>query len=215
MNVVRLAALVLLPAAALFAGCTPESAYFATPGLNAPTKKVPAEYEGLEKRNIAVIIWTDYSTEMADANLRGDLARYCQKALGEHIKDVTFVSQAKVHQYQLQHIRWTDTPPDELGRKFGADMVLYLTVTQYSLTQPGHLLYHQGKLSVDAALYDLKKPRYQEKVWDKVAMIAQYPSPEHASNAPSDARATRRALLTIFSADLAECFYDHEEPADE
>lgn len=176
-----------------------------------PTQKVEAEFAGLPGKNVAVVVWTEMSTELEDPHLRGDLARYVQAAVKQNLENVTFVPQRKIHDYQQTHLRWADTPPWILGRQFEAEMVMMVQVTYYTLTRPGQLLYQQGRLTADCALYDLKRPRGHEKVWDRQNMVAQYPPEHHSSRVASKPSATRSELLKQFGELLARSFYEHKE----
>ncbi len=212
---------ILALVACLLGGC--EGGYFFTPLPETHTRTVEPEYAGMPGRTVVVIVWVPESTEFSDADLRADLARYIQRDITEGLEaalkkgkaNVTFVPQVKVQQFQLENLHWTTTPVPDLGRKLGADMVLSVVVDSYTLTQPGHMLYHRGRISSDCMLYDLKQPRGQEKVWSKPALAAQYPPEQQTGSAPTDASLTRRALLTVYASELGRCFYKHKEIIDE
>ncbi len=179
-----------------------------------PMTTVPAEFAGLPGHKLLVLVLTRESTEFADPDLGADLSAYVEDTLknNKEIDDLSFVSRADVRRYQETHAYWSDTPAAELGKRFGAEMVLSLSVDYFTLNLQGDAYYQQGRLTCAARLLDLSKPRGHEVVWTKDKLTVSYPPKEYGPGISSDARRTRQELLRGLSDELAKCFYKHKEP---
>jgi hypothetical protein len=197
----------LIPGAIGLAGCNPTAAAVL---FGMPNKPVPAEYPGLagEKRDVAIVVYTQESTELEDPGLAGDLQRSVAKSL-DSFSNLTFISPTAIHEYQRQNFYWTDTPPADIGKKLSADMVLCLHVEYYALTQPRQAYYMQGQITCRCILVDVKK---KQTVWEKPDLTITFPPKDNAKSMTISAEVTRKELLRQFCLKLADCFRRHEEP---
>jgi hypothetical protein len=160
----RLAGLLIL-LAALTAGCNlPSLLYFVTTGFQEP-KEDPGEMKLAESgKEIKVVILTyaglDMRPEMmtVSRDLSGQLARQLQTACKENRDKITVISPNKVHEYTANHPNWF-LKPQEAGKHFDADKVVYLEVDRFSLYEPGsaNQLY-RGRTTVSVKLWNLKDP---------------------------------------------------------
>ena len=196
----------LFPGVLALAGC---QAVAVLAGM--PTKPVPAEYAGLsgDKRDIAIVVYTQESTELEDPGLAGDLQRSVIKQL-DSFSNLTFISPTKIREYQRQNFYWADTPPADLGKKLSADMVLCVHVDYYALTQPQQTYYMQGRITCRCMLIDVPK---RQTVWDKPDLGVQFPAKDSPKSMTISSDITRKELLTQFCQKLADCFRTHQEPA--
>ena len=188
----------LIPPAMALAGCINPAGLAVLTGM--PTKPVPAEYPGLagDRQDVAIVVYTQESTELEDPGLAGDLQRSVQKTL-ESFSNLSFISTTTIHEYQRQNFYWTDTPPAVLGKKLSADVVLCLHVDYYM----------QGRLTCRCVLVDVKK---KGPVWGPKEITIDFPPKDNAKSMTVSSEITRKELLSQFCTKLADCFRRHQEP---
>ncbi|MDD4892132.1 MAG: hypothetical protein PHU85_19590 [Phycisphaerae bacterium] len=176
------------------------------------TRSVPPEYSGLPGHKLAVVVRTLEQTDWEHPELPGDLERFVLNRFKQDLGKVTLVSQAEVQRYKDQHQRWTDTPEVEVGRKFKADMVLYINVDFYSPSQSDPMHYMQGKLTCRCLLYDCASG---ERLWEKPDLTVQFPPKSMSGGITTSPQKNKTQLMMTFSEKLTQCFYRHWESDNE
>jgi hypothetical protein len=161
----RLAGL-LIVAGVLITGCSlPSLAYFLVSGLQEP-KEDPGEMKlASEKdREVKVVILTYSGLETrpefvkVDRDLSNLLTHQLQQSCKENREKVTFIAPTKIQEYKNIHPNWYLNPQD-VGKYFEADKVVYLEIQSLSLYEPGsaNQLY-RGRAAIPVKLFDLKNP---------------------------------------------------------
>jgi hypothetical protein len=160
----RLAGLLVL-AAALVTGCDlPSLVYFITTGLKEPMEEAGEMKLAEKAKEVKVVILTYAGLDMRPGlmtvgrDLGGQLARQLQNVCRENSEKVIIVSPTRVNEYLANHPNWY-LKPEEVGKHFGADKVIYLEVDKLSLYEPGSAnQLFRGRASLSVKLWNLSNP---------------------------------------------------------
>ena len=113
---------------------------------------------------VVILTWTaDLETRPEFINADRQLA----ENLGRELKDlakgseekVEVISGRKVEDFKNNHPNWRQMELAEIGRKFGADHLIYLEINQMSLYEPGsNRGLMRGRANITITLVDVKQP---------------------------------------------------------
>jgi hypothetical protein len=172
-----------------------------------PTKDIKAEYPYLPEKKICTLIWADGDTHFQYPNLQLELAEFANQAIERNVAGVSFAPQRSVVEMQHREPEWRRTDPAELGKRFGADRVLMIELTQYTTREPESPHLHRGRIHANVKVYNTEYPNSRPAYL--TAVETAYP-PDTAGSWGSEESAIRRAVMEAFAADVARKFYDHK-----
>lgn len=160
-----LSGLMLGAALALFAGCNVLSVPFflfgPEPKIDPTLKKIASDEKNKEVKVVIVTyLGADIrpETSRADRELNDLLAQQLKEGFKENDEKVTVISPRKVVEFQNQHPDWKSSmDPEEIGKHFGADYVIYLEIEELSLLKKNSLnQLYQGQARIAVSLLDVK-----------------------------------------------------------
>lgn len=136
------------------AGCDPRALlYFLQP--NEP--QIAPEYTGSLKGKRVVILSHAVSGAQRDfVAIDRELTRELIPLLREKIKKIDIVEPTKVWDWAEAHPSWTD--PAEAARAFEADVVIFLEVEGFQISDPSSPELYQGVARVHIQMTELKPP---------------------------------------------------------
>lgn len=115
--------------------------------------EVPAKYDGLGAKKIAVVCVSDSSAYGPDT-LTYTLSKYVSVKLSEGLKKTEIVSPAKIESW-IDENGWESTDALALGTDLEADKVLLIEIGSYSI-HDGATLY-KGSTDLSCTVYDIEK----------------------------------------------------------
>lgn len=174
------------------------------------TEKVPAEFSKLEGRKIAVVIWAESGTLYQFPHMRLELASQVTYQMGQHLEASQVVPPQAIADYQGRDPNWDSTQPTEIGKRFGADYVVFVELLEYSTREPNTPGLFRGRAKASVVVYDVADPTAR---WTLSPATAEYPSGRQ-SLAASDDQAVHSQLLEILGSQITAKFYSHEVPKD-
>jgi len=139
-------------------------AYFLMPEQRLDAKMKHLASEDKEKDSKVVILtWGGLETRAefihADRQLSEMLAQQLRKLAEDGKEKITIVPARKVEEFKNEHPNWRGMDLTEIGRRFGADYVVYLEINSLSLYEKGSLnTLLRGRISLNVTLADVKKP---------------------------------------------------------
>ena len=159
----------LLSAAAggliLGAGCDMASlAYFIMPEQPAPAHMKNLGTDRKERDpKVVILTWGGFETRSefihADRQLSELLAQHLRRHTEETRQKLTVIPARKVEEFKNANPNWRGMPLAEIGRRFGADHVVYLEIDSMSLYEPGSLnTLLRGRLNLNVSLVDVNRP---------------------------------------------------------
>ena len=196
-------ALVLLLCLSAVAGCNMvATAMYVINGTN-----VPAEFNDLKGKKVAVVCRPITALQYRDASVARDLAKQVGVLLKKNLKNVTIIEQREIDQWTDEN-NWEEYV--QLGKAMNADMVVGLDLEQFSLYE-GKTLY-QGKADLNVLVYEVGKGK--DPVFEKPLPGTHYP-PNSAIPAVDRTEAQfRRQFVAMLAERIARHFYNHDPTAD-
>ncbi|QDU97926.1 hypothetical protein [Lignipirellula cremea] len=164
---------------------------------------VPAEFDGLEGRRVAVLCVADSSP--AGAGTASDLlARRVELLLGKYVKDIDVIPHSEVANWRDQN----GDPIDyrEIGKGVEAESLVVIELTAYSL-QPSGTLY-QGRATVNLTVYDMNKKG--NIVWEDLNRDFAFPIHGGVHTSELSRNAFQQRVLMALSQDIVKHFYDYD-----
>lgn len=177
-----------------------------------PRQTVRAEFDGLADQNIAVVIYADESVEFEYPGTKLQLTSLIASQLRTNVEGATVVDARRVLRYQLENSRWDEMDRAELGARFGADYVLFISLVNYSMREPGTVGIYRGRIDAEAIVYDCSRDERRGRVWDCTDLSVVYPSGGPTGQIARDDRRIRQETASLFADRLVKKFYKHKVP---
>jgi len=174
---------------------------------------VKAKFSGFSGKTVAVVVYTDRSTQYQFPDLNLTLSSVIAGRLGKNVKNIKLVSPARVVQYQDENIYWEDMDKVELGKALGADYVLFVPMEEFGTRLPDSSYLYQGRATCQPSVYDMTKPPHGSRVYKGEKITVLYPEHEPAGVVDENDRHIRIETEDMFADKLAKEFYDHKEEA--
>jgi hypothetical protein len=179
----------------------------------APPKKVPPEYTFAEGERVLVMI--DDAVESIDYEpIRGDLAGHINRLLEGNEAVGSTIEYVRLMNLMASAPDYYELAVHEVGRRLGADSVIFIEITDFQLRQsPSNPLW-EGRLAARVRVVDVSE---KSVVWPRgrggypvgpVELPARY-APEEAFGVE-----VAGALAAAAGEEIAELFYEHEVPVD-
>lgn len=146
-------------------GCNPASlAYFLLPEqrLDAHMKHLASEEKEKDPK-VVILTWGGFEMRSefihADRQLAELLGRELLRHAEEDKEKLTIIPARKVEEFKNTNPTWRSMELAEIGRRFGADYVIYLEINSLGLYEPGSLnTLLRGRVNLNVSLADVNKP---------------------------------------------------------
>ncbi len=146
----------------------------------------------------------------ADNVLAQKLTTMLEQRYKENGDKIKIVSVGKAMSYAAAHPDWMMQSKQELGKKFGADFIIYLELGPMTLYEEGsNMQLFRGKVDIDMTVFDCHAEDGDETKWS-YSQLWIYPSsgPEDAGGGNS-AQVFRQRFLDRVAKDLVPYFAAH------
>ncbi len=175
------------------------------------TEKVPAEFNRLAAKKVLVFVWAPPEVLWDYPKVRLDLAAYVGAYLEKNVKGASMVDPLLVESY-LEQGNSFEADPLDVGRHFLADMVLHLSVFQFSMRDPGMAHFYRGRINASVVVHDLSRTgEPPEDIRLKDVMVAV--PPDDAVGYPNvRPDQIRQATYDAFAIEVGKKFHDHDRP---
>ena len=177
-----------------------------------PMKTVKADFDGLPGNSVAVVVYATDKVAYEYPYSRLHLAAAIGQELKAQVEKVTVIDPRRVAAYQEDNIYWDRQGKTELGRRFGADFVLFVAVMEYTMREPGSINLFRGRIVAEASLYKTSLPERRARVWRAADIRVTFPERAPAGRRGEDDRQLAYTTRKRFAAKLVKKFYDHEAP---
>lgn len=172
-------------------------------------KTVEAEYKKLPGNTVAVVIFADDGTLYDYPDVRREMSEVISRELGEKVKDVTTISPTRVVKYQDDNVYWARKRKAELAKDLDADLVLFVSLRDYSMREPGSINLFRGRIVAEAKLF-----RQDSLEWKNSDIRALHPEKFEGGVPTSDVRQISHEVRRKFAEKLVRSFYKHKVPED-
>lgn len=179
-----------------------------------PTKTVEPEFKGLEKKTMTVIIWADTGTLLEYQSAQLELTDAIIAEFKRHLPTLTITEPRRVIRYQDEKPSWRAMQPRLLCDHFSSDLVMIVSLMEFTTREPGHAHLARGRIHAQAAIYQRERgqePADQGPVWQNDGMLTVFPAQSPVVLAGDDWQ-IRSATEKLFAQELVRKFYKHEVP---
>ena len=173
---------------------------------------VEAEYTGLDNHTVAIVVFADPGVQFYYPYVRQELSMMIAAQMQKNLKQVRIYDPARVIGYQNDTLDWEAQDKTALGKLFGVDYVMYVSLTTFETKEMGMEYLYRGNIEADVAIYDTHKNERESKTWSADGLRASYP--EQATPAENDL-AIRATAEAKFADQLVKKFYKHKVPPNE
>lgn len=198
----------LAMAGLLCCGCSyiKAMAYFMQP----TSEKVNPEFSRLEGKHVLVYVWAPPEILWDYTKLRLDLSAYLGAYLQKQVPKVRMVDAVQAEKY-IEQQRMADLDPVELGRHFKADVVLHLSVYQFSMRDPEMAHFYRGRIGASVHVYDMAKPEEPERIiLQDAKVVVPEEGPVGIENTTADK--IRQQTYDAFTVEVGKKFHQWERP---
>ncbi|MFO0872002.1 MAG: hypothetical protein U0935_25480 [Pirellulales bacterium] len=166
--------------------------------------KVPAEFEGLQGRRVAVVCVANSSSYDPGA-AASILAQLVEAHLRQNVKNIKVVRQQEVANW-IDNNDWDQMDYRDIGKAVNAEMVVGIDLDGYRLHEDATMF--KGRANVTVSVYDMSKGG--DSVFRRAMPNFSFPinGGQHVSET-TDAQFQRK-FLVVLSQDIAKHFYPYE-----
>ncbi|MCE5327019.1 MAG: hypothetical protein LLG01_11470 [Planctomycetaceae bacterium] len=190
-------------------GCTNVRDFTLYSMAKAPVKTVHAEFDKLEGKRVAVVIFADQAVQYEYPMARLELATVVAEEIRAKLKKANVVDPRIVLEQQDSDIHWDSMEKTKFGKLFGADYVLYVALVDFSTREVGSLDLVRGRIVADVALYSTTEEESKACQWRNTNMRTLFPGGNgvKVNRTENDVRyQTEKA----FADGLVKKFYTHK-----
>jgi len=166
---------------------------------------MPAQYTGMQKKSILILVYTDSSTEFLYPQARKEVSSFVAYELRKHLPKSKLLPSAAVIKYQNDTPGWDALPVNTIGRHFGVDRVLYIEIIKYHTHAPGGRNLMQGQIEAHVAVYDTHLPGSGRVFSTVINTLWPKSGPEPVFH--TDSSAVLYNTLQRFGRSVVRCFY--------
>lgn len=175
-------------------------------------KKVSAEFDKLQNRRVAVMVWTDPSTLFDYPYARYELASYVRdKLFGEMTRRklaVDLVEADAVEDYLQRNVA-DRIDPYAVGEEFDADYVVYLEVLKFQVRDPDQPQFLRGEIHASVAVHDMRADPDENRRYELTPVRCVYPEGPPILLDATNSPLVREATYRKFAEEVARKFYEH------
>lgn len=148
------------------------------------TLNPPPGIKALGDRKVVVLPFAPLSVRQVEPNLERELASALIVDMQQVFPDASFVPAEALHVWQAKNADWRGMLTPEIGKAFGADLVLEINVFRFrTRDRPGGMV-QQGELGWEARVV---KVDTGQRLWQMGQARVRWPdTPEHFINDISD-----------------------------
>ncbi len=171
---------------------------------------VPADYDGLKDKKVAVVCRPAVTLSMGGhIGAARDLARQVNRRLAKKVPKIQIVDQQKVEEW-VDEMPGGDFEYTELGRDLGVEKVVVIELDSFSLDQSTIL--YQGKASVQFTVYDVADGG--KIAFEKPMLQTLYPPNSGVDKSAKPEVEFRREFIGVLADQIGRHFYAHDPYAD-
>ncbi len=173
---------------------------------------VKAQYSGLKKQSVAIVVYEDASTMFSYPQAQQEVSAFVAASLAKHLPKARILDYHLVLNYQNANPNWEVLPIKTIGEHFSVTRVVYIELLNYTVHSQKTNYVLQGHISAHVAVYNMKIPGDGEVFHTNIDAV--WPSAGPLPGYNTDANTVRMNTLQRFSTELAHCFYNwHDREA--
>jgi len=177
----------------------------------APPRKVPPEFEP-PKGKVMLVLADDNVDPVGSQTVKTDLTRMLNELLVTRGVAGKTVSYDRLADLALATPGFSDVPSGVVGRKLGADLVLYVLIDEFRLQDEAAAQLWRGRLRATVRLIDVNKGRLWPMDRPAGFPVPAVETPTTTDSSPDYAEQLTRTLAGMLADKIANLFREHEVP---
>lgn len=166
----------------------------------------PAEFEGLKKKKVVVVVRPANELGFANTTIARDLSAALSRMLAEKVRKIDVVKAGEVEHWADEN-SWED--PREVGKALGAQMVVSVDLEHFSLYK-GQTLF-QGSADYTVEVFDLEQGG--DPVFTKSPPRSLYPPNSAVMTSDKREPEFRQEYLMVLADEIGRLFYASDKYA--
>jgi hypothetical protein len=171
---------------------------------------VPAEYDGLEDRSVAVIVNADYATLVEHPSVVGQITANVAVRIARQVKGSTVLPPGAVLDWQYRTPQWRALAYGEVAKELGVDRLVYIDLYEYRLNPVGNSYLWDGVAGANIGIIEADGLAPDEFVYT-TNVVERFPDQEGVGRESARREDIERGLLTLFVQRTSWLFYRHIE----
>lgn len=153
---------------------------------------------------VAVVTYAPTNLKWDFPEIDKEVGKYVAYRLVEnHIK---VINPDKIQEWLDKHPEWDK--PEEIGRDFGCDYVIYIDMSLFSLYEENSTTLYRGRSESYISVFEMDEEGYGEKIYSK-EVISKYPIRAPRSTSEMSLGVFKREYLGRLSKEMGWLFYEH------
>jgi len=175
------------------------------------TRKVEAEYRGLEGKTYAVIVAADRVIQANHPGVVPVLTQRINERLYDHAGAAGWIPTSDTLAWLLNHPQWKSRAFGELAEALGVERIVFIELTEYRLHDPGNRYEWSGIAAGTVSVIEADGPLPDEFMFERAVRVR---FPDSTGFGPMDMSGQQVAsvLIARFVDRASWLFYDHQEP---
>jgi hypothetical protein len=173
-------------------------------------EKVPAEFDKLEGKRVAFVVWADQETLFDYPHVRMELGLYIGDKVWSKVKKVDVVDGRRIEDH-IQKLLSDSIDPEKIGRAFDCDMVVYVELLEFQIRDPEAPDFLRARIRGSVTVYNLKADPDESKRYELENETAVYPENQPVLFTNANALNVRKAAYELFAEQVARKFYAYEQ----
>lgn len=173
------------------------------------TTKIDAEYNGLEGKQVAVMVAADEMTLYQYPRAAEQISRSITGMLNGNMKEVHVIAWERVLKYQRANPDWGITPYGQMIEALHVDRIVYVDLTEYRTHDPGNLHVGRGVVRANVGVAEAQFKNSSGFAYQQT-VNAVYPSDNNIGIPEADKQSIQEGLSVALATNIVRLFHDHK-----
>lgn len=172
-------------------------------------EKIPAEFDKLKGKTVAIVVWAAQETLFDYPHVRLELGLHIGERIRAELRDVRIVDGRRIEDH-VQRSLLDAIDPEEIGRRFDCDMVVYVELLEFQMRDPDAPDFLRADIRASVAVYDLRVDPDEPKRYELEEVTAVYPPNHPLLFNETNALVVRKEAYELFAEMVARKFYKYK-----
>lgn len=172
-------------------------------------ERIPAEFDKLDGKRTAIVAWAAQETLFDYPHVRMELNLHIADRLWTHLDKPDLIDGRTIEDH-LERSLSNSVDPEEIGKKFDCDYVIYLELLEFQMRDPDAPDFLRAKIAASVTVYDMRVDPDEPRQFELAAVTALYPEDLPLLFNDTNAVVVRKQAYEKFAEMVARKFYDYE-----
>jgi len=173
--------------------------------------EVPAKYNDLQNKSVAVVVQADLATLYEHPELSANISGVVANGIAVHVPGARVLSPQFVAVWQQRTPNAIAMPYGEMASQLGVDRVVLIDIYEYRLNPPGNRYQWEGVCAAHVGIIE-RDAIDPDSFADTFDVISEFPNVAMLTREEASEDQIRLGLTVEFTRQVNWLFYDHVEP---